>query len=48
MHGAGSDLATARQLVGDLLQKLVAPIDRDRPGGGHDGIELIIGKAKWR
>jgi hypothetical protein len=46
MHDAGAELATARQLVGDLLKECVAAIDTDRPGSGHNHIQLSIGKAQ--
>ena len=32
----------------DLVQKWIAQVDRQRPGGGHHGIKLGIGEADGR
>jgi hypothetical protein len=48
MHRAGTDLFAAAQKASDLLQKRIAALDRDRPGGSEDGVELGIGQANGR
>jgi hypothetical protein len=48
MHDAGADLAAALQRVRNRLQESVATLHRQRPGGGHDGVELGIGQVNGR
>jgi hypothetical protein len=43
MHDSRTNLATASELGGDLLQEGVATLDRKRPRGGENGVELGIG-----
>jgi hypothetical protein len=43
MDDTRAELGAARQRSGDIMQEGVATFDGDRPGGGHDGVELGIG-----
>src|SRR5262249_16577061 len=45
MHHARTNLATALQRAGNLLQECVAALNRQGPGGAHDGVKFGIGKA---
>jgi hypothetical protein len=40
--GSGADLGSAGKLMRDVVQKRIPQVDRQRPGGGHDGVELRI------
>src|SRR5262245_48048519 len=46
MHGAGADFHTAVQHDGDRLQEGIATLNSDRPGSGHDGVELGVREAE--
>jgi len=43
MHHAGAYLATALQRIGHRLQEFIAAFHRQRPGGGHYGVEFGVG-----
>jgi hypothetical protein len=43
VHSAGADLAAAAQQNRNILQECVTALDRQRPGGGHHGVEFGIG-----
>ena len=45
MHGARADDVAIGERMRDRVQKWIAQVDRQRPGGGHHGIELGIGEA---
>jgi hypothetical protein len=45
MHDAVAELAAALELARNFSQKFVAAINRERPRGGHDDVELGIGEA---
>ena len=48
MHGARADDVAIGERMRDRVQKWIAQVDRQRPGGGHHGIELGIGEANGR
>ena len=48
MHGARAGHVAIGERMRDRVQKWIAQVDRQRPGGGHHGIELGIGEANGR
>jgi hypothetical protein len=45
MPGARADDVAIGERMRDRVQEWIAQVDRQRPGGGHHGIELGIGEA---
>ena len=46
MHDARTDLAAARQLAGDLLQKAITISNVEWSGRGEHGVEFVVGELE--
>jgi hypothetical protein len=46
MHHSRADLAAARQLAGDLLQKAITISNVERSGRGEHGVEFVVGELE--